>query len=101
MSVQAPLPHSRITCSPSHTRETGPHAGAAPAPAAVVDEAAIEARIAAAVTEAQKEADDNLNDLLVCLGQEERKVEVLRAKLVEMGVDADGLVASAGAAGDE
>ena len=53
------------------------------------------------MTEAQKEADDNLNDLLVCLGQEERKVEVLRAKLVEMGVDADGLVASAGAAGDE
>jgi len=30
--------------------------------------------------------------------QEERKVEALRAKLVEMGVDADGLIAVAAAA---
>jgi hypothetical protein len=65
-----------------------------------VDEAAIQARIDAAVAAAQQEADDNLNDLLVCLGQEERKVEVLRSKLVEMGVDADGLVAAAGVGGE-
>ena len=36
------------------------------------DEAAIAARVDAAVAEAQKEADDNLNDLLVCLGQVKR-----------------------------
>ena len=34
-----------------------------------------------------------MDDLLVCLGQEEQKVEVLSEKLQELGVDADALVA--------
>lgn len=86
------LPHSHNAALPTAGLPPPPP----PAPAAA-DEAAITARIDAAVAEAQKEADDNLNDLLVCLGQEERKVEVLSAKLVEMGVDADGLIAAAAA----
>lgn len=33
-----------------------------------------------------------LDDLLVCLGQEEQKVAILSEKLLELGVDADSLV---------
>jgi hypothetical protein len=39
-----------------------------------VDEADIQRRIEAAVEEAQRESDESMNDLLVCLGQEEAKV---------------------------
>lgn len=46
--------------------------------------------------EAQKESEDELNDLLVCLGQEESKVEKLTAKLVELGVDVDKLLEDIG-----
>ena len=49
--------------------------------------------------EGVKESEGELNDLLVCLGQEEKKVEVLRAKLEEMGVDASKLLE--GIAADE
>lgn len=34
-----------------------------------------------------------MTDLFVCLGQEERKVEVLRRALEEVGVDAEVLLA--------
>ena len=33
-----------------------------------------------------------MNDLLVCLGQEERKVEALSVKIGELGVDARPIV---------
>lgn len=46
--------------------------------------------------EAQKESEDELNDLLVCLGQEESKVEKLSAKLIELGVDVDKLLEDIG-----
>lgn len=41
-------------------------------------------------------ADDGLADLLACLGLEEQKVERLRAKLEELGVDADALLEGLG-----
>ncbi|CAA7046589.1 unnamed protein product [Microthlaspi erraticum] len=46
--------------------------------------------------EAQKESEDELNDLLVCLGQEESKVEKLTARLIELGVDVDKLLEDIG-----
>lgn len=39
------------------------------------------------------EVRQEMDDLLVCLGQEEQKVEVLSEKLGELGVDAQALVA--------
>ena len=39
--------------------------------------------------EAEAEADESMNDLLVCLGQEEKKTEILREKLEELGQDVD------------
>ncbi|XP_077226549.1 golgin Putative 6 [Tasmannia lanceolata] len=46
--------------------------------------------------EAQKESEAELNDLLVCLGQEQSKVEKLSARLVELGEDVDSLLQGIG-----
>jgi len=43
------------------------------------------------------EQEDGLADLLVCLGIEEQKVERLRTKLEELGVDVDSLLEGMGA----
>lgn len=51
-------------------------------------------RVQEGVAEAQAEADEGVSDLLVCLGQEERKVEVLSGKLQQMGIDVDALLDS-------
>jgi hypothetical protein len=40
-----------------------------------ISEEELAAKIEAAVAEVQADADDGMNDLLVCLGQEEQKVE--------------------------
>ena len=52
----------------------------------------LEAAVAQAKEEATAEADESMNDLLVCLGQEEKKTEILREKLEEMGEDVDALL---------
>ena len=52
---------------------SGANASAAAALPAV-SEADIQRRIDAAVGEAQQESEESMNDLLVCLGQEEAKV---------------------------
>lgn len=36
--------------------------------------------------------DDQLDDLLACLGEEEQKVERLKVKLIELGIDPDPLL---------
>ena len=68
----------------------------APAAASGIAEAEVQAKIEAAVAEAREEMtaenDDAMNDLLVCLGQEERKVEALSEKLVGYGVDVDAIL---------
>jgi chromosome segregation ATPase len=46
--------------------------------------------------EAQKESEGELNDLLVCLGQEQSKVERLSARLVELGEDVAQLLEGIG-----
>ncbi|MCO5615160.1 hypothetical protein L7F22_069449 [Adiantum nelumboides] len=46
--------------------------------------------------EAAKESETELNDLLVCLGQEESKVERLRARLEELGEDVEALIQGIG-----
>ena len=46
-----------------------------------VDSEEIQLRIDAAVAEAQEESEESMNDLLVCLGQEEAKVERCAALL--------------------
>lgn len=46
--------------------------------------------------EAQKESEAELNDLLVCLGQEQSKVERLTARLLELGEDVDKLLEGVG-----
>lgn len=46
--------------------------------------------------EAQKESEAELNDLLVCLGQEQSKVEKLSARLAELGEDVDDLLEGVG-----
>lgn len=46
--------------------------------------------------EAQKESEGELNDLLVCLGQEQSKVEKLSARLMELGEDVDKLLEGVG-----
>jgi chromosome segregation ATPase len=46
--------------------------------------------------EAQKESEGELNDLLVCLGQEQSKVERLSAKLAELGEDVEQLLEGIG-----
>ncbi|KAK8485578.1 hypothetical protein V6N11_057162 [Hibiscus sabdariffa] len=56
----------------------------------------IEAIKAEAREEAQKESEAELNDLLVCLGQEQSKVEKLSARLYELGEDVDKLLEGIG-----
>ncbi|XP_057964996.1 golgin candidate 6 [Malania oleifera] len=46
--------------------------------------------------EAQKESEAELNDLLVCLGQEQSKVEKLSARLLELGEDVDKMLEGIG-----
>ncbi|GLT33196.1 hypothetical protein SLA2020_078010 [Shorea laevis] len=46
--------------------------------------------------EAQKESEAELNDLLVCLGQEQSKVERLSARLLDLGEDVDKLLEGIG-----
>ncbi|GAB2279001.1 Golgin candidate 6 [Dionaea muscipula] len=56
----------------------------------------IEAIKAEVREEAQKESEVELNDLLVCLGQEQSKVEKLSARLAELGEDVDKLLEGIG-----
>lgn len=56
----------------------------------------IEAIKAEAREEAQKESETELNDLLVCLGQEQSRVERLSARLIELGEDVDKLLEGIG-----
>jgi len=56
----------------------------------------LEAARAEARKEAQKESEVELNDLLVCLGQEETKVERLSGRLRELGEDVDALLEGIG-----
>jgi DNA repair exonuclease SbcCD ATPase subunit len=59
------------------------------------------AAIEAARVEAAAEAEDAMGDLLVCLGREEARVEVLSARLRELGEDVDALLEGVGDDGDE
>uniref|UniRef100_A0A1D1XF58 Golgin candidate 6 n=1 Tax=Anthurium amnicola TaxID=1678845 RepID=A0A1D1XF58_9ARAE len=52
----------------------------------------VEAIRAQAREEAEKESETELNDLLVCLGQEQSKVEKLSTRLAELGEDVDLLL---------
>ncbi|XP_031485499.1 golgin candidate 6 [Nymphaea colorata] len=56
----------------------------------------LEAVRADAREEAQKDSEAELNDLLVCLGQEQSKVERLSARLMELGEDVDSLLEGIG-----
>lgn len=56
----------------------------------------LEVKMAEAREEAQKESEAELNDLLVCLGQEQSKVERLSARLLELGEDVDKLLEGIG-----
>ena len=56
----------------------------------------VEAIKAEAREEAQNETEAELNDLLVCLGQEQSKVERLSARLLELGEDVDKLLEGIG-----
>ncbi|XP_059639867.1 golgin candidate 6 isoform X4 [Cornus florida] len=56
----------------------------------------IEAIKAEAREEAQKESEAELNDLLVCLGQEQSRVEKLSARLLDLGEDVEKLLEGIG-----
>ncbi|KAK4771792.1 hypothetical protein SAY86_013567 [Trapa natans] len=56
----------------------------------------LEAIKAEAREEAQKESEAELNDLLVCLGQEQSKVERMSLRLLELGEDVDKLLEGIG-----
>lgn len=56
----------------------------------------VEAIRAEAREEAQKESEAELNDLLVCLGQEQSRVEKLSSRLMELGEDVDKLLEGVG-----
>ncbi|XP_012568043.1 golgin candidate 6 isoform X2 [Cicer arietinum] len=56
----------------------------------------VEAIKAEAREEALKESEGELNDLLVCLGQEQSKVDRLSARLLELGEDVDQLLEGIG-----
>ncbi|KAL2935554.1 Golgin candidate 6 [Bienertia sinuspersici] len=56
----------------------------------------IEAIKAQVREESQKESEAELSDLLVCLGQEQSKVERLTARLLELGEDVDKLLEGVG-----
>ena len=44
------------------------------------------------VQEAKDEADEQMNDLLVCLGQEEAKVSLLTDTLMSLGINVDEIL---------
>ncbi|QDZ24639.1 Golgin candidate 6 [Chloropicon primus] len=52
----------------------------------------LEAAIEKAKEDAMAEADESMNDLLVCLGQEEKKTEILRERLEALGENVDELL---------
>ncbi|XP_020587913.1 golgin candidate 6 isoform X2 [Phalaenopsis equestris] len=56
----------------------------------------VEAIRAEAREEAQKESEAELNDLLVCLGQEQSKVDKLSTRLAELGEDVEKLLEEIG-----
>uniref|UniRef100_A0A804RHN1 Golgin candidate 6 n=1 Tax=Zea mays TaxID=4577 RepID=A0A804RHN1_MAIZE len=56
----------------------------------------VEAIKAQAKEEAEKDSEAELNDLLVCLGQEQTKVEKLSTRLAELGEDVDALLQGIG-----
>ncbi|CAI0454805.1 unnamed protein product [Linum tenue] len=56
----------------------------------------VEAAKAEAREEALKESEGELNDLLVCLGQEQSKVDKLSSRLMELGEDVDTLLEGIG-----
>ncbi|XP_008804804.2 golgin candidate 6 [Phoenix dactylifera] len=56
----------------------------------------VEALRAEAKQEAEKESEAELNDLLVCLGQEQSKVEKLSSRLIELGEDVESLLEGIG-----
>ncbi|XP_071918646.1 golgin candidate 6-like isoform X2 [Coffea arabica] len=56
----------------------------------------VETLKAEAREEAQKESEAELNDLFVCLGQEQSKVERLSARLMELGEDVEKLLEDIG-----
>ncbi|KAK1312525.1 Golgin candidate 6 [Acorus calamus] len=56
----------------------------------------LEAIKAEAREEAQKDSETELNDLLVCLGQEQSRVEKLSTRLAELGEDVDSLLEGIG-----
>ncbi|KAK4435387.1 Golgin candidate 6 [Sesamum alatum] len=72
-----------------HEVKTLKSGGALPIPD--IEEIKAEAR-----EEAQKESEAELSDLLVCLGQEQSKVEKLSARLTELGEDVDKLLEGIG-----
>ena len=86
---------SQLQAAQRQLEETRTSAGSAPAsvgcsPAEVeilLERARDETR-----AEVEAEGDEAMNDLLVCLGQEERKVEALSVKIGELGVDARPIV---------
>ncbi|KAJ9549769.1 hypothetical protein OSB04_022312 [Centaurea solstitialis] len=67
------------------------NSGAVPIPIPNIEKIKAEAR-----EEAQKESEGELSDLLVCLGQEQSKVEKLSARLMELGEDVDALLEGIG-----
>lgn len=56
----------------------------------------VEAIKAQAKEEAEKDSEAERNDLLVCLGQEQTKVEKLSTRLTELGEDVDTLLQGIG-----
>ena len=58
-------------------------------------------QIEEAKAQVQAESDESVSDLLVCLGQEERKVEILKERLEQMGVNADALIENVSGSADE
>ncbi|KAL5648185.1 hypothetical protein ACJX0J_042540, partial [Zea mays] len=56
----------------------------------------VEAIKSQAKEEAEKDSEAELNDLLVCLGQEQTKVEKLSTRLTELGEDVDTLLQGIG-----
>ncbi|KAK9831631.1 hypothetical protein WJX74_003406 [Apatococcus lobatus] len=56
----------------------------------------VEEHIAAAVASMEQEAEETQNDLMVCIGEEQQKVERLSERLQHMGVDVDKLLCEVG-----
>lgn len=54
----------------------------------------MEEAVAKAVADAEANNEEQLTDLLVCLGQEEQKVSALSEKLAGHGVDVNALLES-------